>query len=192
MLNYGNSLRIKNESDSLCYLEIAFGKLYLKTRDCEICFDDEYDVFPDLVNVFHYLKNGECGQWIIYDEWDIAIAFKAPEERKDIVLFAVGVAERPLSFTNEYLREDILRMLRDIFKALLTDKDFPHQYPCFDEHDDDICEQEQDKAEVQAEGNSALEDELYKAAFREGRIPLSSKGKELYQRYRTMLEECLN
>ena len=42
-----------------------------------------------------------------------------------------------------------------------------------------------------AKGNSALEDELYKTVFREGRIPLSPKGKELYLRYKKMLEDCL-
>ena len=184
--------RAQDSPDWLRYREIAFGYLYLETSAYDIRFDAEADEIPAFVDIFHHLNNGDCGEWRICDEEDVLIVFRALEQRKNVVLFDVGWAEYPLSFTREYLREDILQMLRDIFQALLTDKDFPYQYPCFDEFDEDICEQEQDKAELLAKGNSALEDDLYKAAFREGRIPLSPKGKELYLRYKKMLEECLN
>ncbi len=192
MLRATENGRASDSSDWLRYRKIAFGYLYLETRNYDIRFDDEYDQIPALVDIFHHLKNGECGEWSICDEEDVLIVFRAPEQRKKVLLFDVGWAEYPLALTREYLREDILQMMRDIFQALLTDKDFPYQYPCFDEFDENICNQEQDKAELLAQGNLDREDEIYKAAFREGRIPISAAGKEHYLWYKKMLEECLN
>ena len=182
----------KKEENWLRYREIGFGYLYLNVRGYEMRFDDECDRIPDFIDIYNHLKNGECGDWRIWDEEDIWIAFTAPEQRKNIVYLSAGAEGTYSSITRVYFRKEILQMLKNVFKSLLMDKDFPYQYPCFDELDEAMCEKAQDEAEMQAKGNSDLEDELYKAACREGRVLLTPAGKEHYLRYKKMLEDCIN
>ena len=182
----------KKEENWLRYREIGFGYLYLDVRGYEMRFDDECDRIPDFIDIYNHLKNGECGDWRIWDELDVWIAFTAPEQRKDIVYLSAGAEGEYSSITRGYWRKDILQMLKDVFKSLLMDKDFPYRYPCFDELDESMCEKAQDDAEIQAKGDSDLEDELYKAACREGRVLLTPAGKKHYLRYKKMLEDCIN
>lgn len=182
----------KKEENWLRYREIGFGYLYLDVRGYEMLFDDECDRIPDFIDIYNHLKNGECGDWRIWDELDVWIAFTAPEQRKDIVYLSAGAEGEYSSITRVYWRKDILQMLKDVFKSLLMDKDFPYQYPCFGELDEAMCEKAQDEAELQAKGDSDLEDDLYKAACREGRVLLTPAGKEHYLRYKKMLEDCIN
>ena len=178
--------------DGVCYGGIGFGCLCLKAYGNEMRFEEDFDPIPELVEIFRHLQNEECGDWRVWDESEVWIAFTAPTQRKEIVYLSSGAEGSTASFTKRFRRKDILQMLKDIFQALLMDRDFPYQYPCFGELDEAMCAQAQEKAAILANGNMDVEDELYKAACREGRIPLSPAGQEIYQRCKKLLDDCIN
>lgn len=180
---------------NLKYNRIENGFIFLNAikddKDVELVFDELLsDPIPQFVNFFNHVKIGEDWQEEIKELDGRKILSIFAKRRKDNkFLFEIDCFEQGISFLDSIELEKLIEIFKNIFSSLINDQDFPHMYPCFGHHVEEIFDSVSDEAWELSNHDLDVEDELMRKFFREGRVPLEDGEEEIVDKFKIMLTE---
>ena len=149
------------------------------------------DPFPKLVNMFVRVRNGESCTEDFFDAYDrriVVLKISARVEGYDVIL-SIELVKEGLKFSEIYLREEFLTMIKRVFDGLLGDKYFPYSYPCF-LYVSDSSGTNFSAALMDTMAKSRSDDstgDLLNNAVATGRLKLEPHHKNFIRNYRRML-----
>lgn len=176
-------------------LKLDFGNEF---ENYTYCFDENLsDAVPNMVKMYNNLKIYKDYQFKVFYIGDIIFSAKSLNTNTVELQIKYREAEEHAEFIDKIDREDCLKMFENLFDDILKNVDFPHQFPCFGDHNYEEYEK------ISAVSDKIFE-ELVKKNFcaddleifdvidtiicRE-LININPTGLEYYQKYKNMLQK---
>ena len=161
------------------------------------CFDENLtDAVPNMVKMYNKLQNYE--DYRFEASYDGKIAFTAKNLNKSLIQITISYSEGDIKadLCGRLSREECLTMFENLFDDILNNKDFPHQFPCFWDNNEEEYEKFSDVADKIFEELVAKKycdndldicDIIDNVMCRE-LVSITPEGIEYYQKYKRMLE----
>lgn len=173
-------------------VETGYLSIYLTKGTCdkEIIFDECLsDPVPSLMGFAIDLRAGRFPRTIIADDSHVLLDLKAAPWREGNVLLRVKDQDGDV-LVDVQTREAFAEEIDKIRFGLLYDTGFPHEYPCYDSHEDASFDQVDDACYALAEKHPDLDPEkLWRHELRQGKVALTEWGNEFYKQYFDMLAQ---
>ena len=161
------------------------------------CFDENLtDAVPNMVKMYNKLQNYE--DYRFEASYDGNIVFSAQNLDNSVIKITINYSEGDIKadLCGSLSREECLTMFENLFDDILNNKDFPHQFPCFWDNNEEEYKKFSDVADKifkelvekkYCDDDLDIWEVIDNVMCRE-LVSITPEGIEYYQKYKRMLE----
>lgn len=160
-------------------------------------FDEDLtDAVPNMIKMYNKLKACESYQWSADYDGYIGFAAKVLDNNKIELFINYCSIDKDANFLVTFERNECIKLFDNLFDDILNNKDFPHQFPCFWDNNEEEYEKFSDVADKifeelvakkYCDNDLDIWEVIDNVMCRE-LVSITPEGIEYYQKYKRMLE----